>query len=303
MDMRSLVIVNVDFGDWVLGGISRDIAKKGSSKLVIIDFRRPLSFFTTLIKILLARDLVFVNHDTFLRVYRIARWFPRRKRIKVLYTHTENSRINNWTLLRHLDIVCINEKEKRTLIEKGVDSKRVTVCPTGVDFTSFVPPADQPESNRVLLVSNFKARKNPSLLLDVVTYNKDFQFTLIGRGWENSIEWVGLQKLSNFTYVEFSHSAYRNHLTQNRIFLSLSTLEGGPLPMLESMACNLTPICTSTGWAPDLIEQGKNGLLLPLEANHMDVRKALLVALKLKIMPRDSISQYTYDRYLNNFIF
>ncbi len=301
--MRSIVITNIDFDDWVLGGIARDIAKRGDSRLVITNFRRPLSIFTTLIEIILAHDLVFVNHDTFLRVYRLAKWFAPGKKIKVLYTHTETSRIIRWSLLHNLDIVCINETEKRTLIDQGIDSKRVTVCPTGVDFTFFAPPEDEPDLNRVLLVSNFKERKNPSLLLDVVTHNPDFRFTLIGRGWENSLEWDSLQNLCNFTYVEFSHSAYRNHLAQNHIFLSLSTLEGGPLPMLESMACNLTPICTSTGWAPDLIEEGKNGLLLPVEPRHADVRKALLQAAKMKMTPRDSISQYTYDRYLSNFIF
>ncbi len=301
--MRSLVITNIDFDDWVLGGIARDIAKQGNSRLVIANFRRPSSTLTTLIEILLSSNLVFVNHDTFFRLYRFAKWFTPRKRIKVLYTHTEISRIIRWSLLDGIDIVCINETEKRTLIDQGIDSKRVTVCPTGVDFTYFAPSEDQPDLNTVLLVSNFKERKNPSLLLDVVTHNQDFSFTLIGRGWENSSEWARLQNFCNFTYVEFSHSAYKYHLSQNHIFLSLSNLEGGPLPLLESMACNLTPICTSTGWAPDLIEHGKNGLLLPIDAQYVDVRKALLQAAKLKMTPRDSISQFTYERYLSNFIF
>jgi glycosyltransferase involved in cell wall biosynthesis len=43
------------------------------------------------------------------------------------------------------------------------------------------------------------------------------------------------------------------------VYLMLSRLEGGPLPLLETMGLGLWPIGTSTGLVPELIRHGENG--------------------------------------------
>ena len=46
------------------------------------------------------------------------------------------------------------------------------------------------------------------------------------------------------------------------IFLMLSRVEGGPLPLLESMGLGIWPISTTVGVAPDVIHPGLNGHLV-----------------------------------------
>jgi glycosyltransferase involved in cell wall biosynthesis len=301
--MRSAVITNIEFGNWVLGGIARDIAAKGSFRLVTIDFRKIKSLILTLRTILMSQYLVFVNQDTYFRVCRFGDWIFANKHVRILYTHTISSISKEWRYLQGVDIVCLNSLEKKKLISEGIDQARVSICPIGVDFNGFTPPLKKRKSNKVLLVSDYKLRKNPELLLEVVRHNQDFDFTLIGRRWEMSEIWPNLQPLRNFRYFEFTSQVYKVVLEQNHIFLSLSTLEGGPLPMLETMACNLIPICTPTGWAQDVIKHGKNGFILSEGYKHFDVRHLLERARLLDLAPRESILEFTYDRFLRNFAF
>jgi hypothetical protein len=52
--MRTAVIINKNFSNWVLGGVGRDIAKKGQFKLVWVDFRKIKSRIWCFIRILIS---------------------------------------------------------------------------------------------------------------------------------------------------------------------------------------------------------------------------------------------------------
>ena len=64
------------------------------------------------------------------------------------------------------------------------------------------------------------------------------------------------------------------------VFLSTSDWEGVPLTLLEAMAAGNATIATAVGGAPDIIEQGANGLMIPVG----DVRA---LAGSLEILVRD----------------
>jgi len=300
--MRTAVILNHEFSNWVLGGIGRDIAKKGQFKLEWVNFGKVKSRIRCLIRILISQKLIFINQETYKRVCRFYYYFLMKKKIYILYTHTNRGMKENFSLFKVANIVCINTVERNLLVSHGVNMKQIVVCPTGVDFSFFVAPNGKPQPNRVLLVSSYKKRKNPKMVLDVVSRNLDFEFTLIGLNWEFSKEFVDLKALPNFTYLQFSYPTYTQCLGENHIFLSLSSLEGGPLPMLETMACNLIPVCTETGWASDVIEDGQNGFILRENYNSSNVRTALMKARMLDLDIRSTVRQYTYERYINNFI-
>ena len=299
--MRTAVIINNDFSNWVLGGIARDIAKKGQIKLEWVNFRKVKSIFQCFIRILISQKLIFVNQDTYKRMCKFYYFFLIKKKIYILYTHTNLGVKENFNVFKVTNLVCMNTSERDLLVSHGVKTQQIIVCPTGVDFSFFVVPYNKPQPNRVLLVSSYKKRKNPKMVLEVVSRNLDFEFTLIGVNWEFSEEFLDLKALPNFTYLQFSYPTYTQCLEVNHIFLSLSSLEGGPLPLLETMACNLIPVCTETGWASDLIKDGQNGFILSKYYNSANVRTSLLKARELELDTRSTIRQYTYERYINNF--
>jgi glycosyltransferase involved in cell wall biosynthesis len=68
------------------------------------------------------------------------------------------------------------------------------------------------------------------------------------------------------------------------------------------MACGLVPVATATGWAPDLIQEGINGILLPVNCGPESVKVALEKALKIdKSKVRKSIESLTLDSFLSEF--
>lgn len=55
------------------------------------------------------------------------------------------------------------------------------------------------------------------------------------------------------------------------LFINLSTTEGTPVSMMESISFGVPVIGTSVGGVPEIIADGVNGLLIPAEINEQDV--------------------------------
>ena len=75
------------------------------------------------------------------------------------------------------------------------------------------------------------------------------------------------------------------------------------LPLLESMACDLIPVVTETGYAPDLIQDGLNGFLISTKCDLEEVRIALDKAAHSNFSTRSSVESFSYQNYLQKFRF
>ena len=71
-------------------------------------------------------------------------------------------------------------------------------------------------------------------------------------------------------------------------FLTLSTNEGGPIPILEALASGTPCVATSTGFAPDLLS-GERGFIVPVNFEFELVGEAIrnAIVLKQKVWNRD----------------
>jgi glycosyltransferase involved in cell wall biosynthesis len=85
-------------------------------------------------------------------------------------------------------------------------------------------------------------------------------------------------------------------MSRATLFLSLSKLEGGPIPLIESMRMGVIPVATDTGFARDIIATGKNGVVIPNPPTAAQVHQAILEAIDLKGSPQDSVKHLTWDR-------
>lgn len=303
-----LVVSDKKFEDWVLGGNSRDIWKKlpDPKKLIFVDFDSFKHKSLAVIRILSAKQLIYVNQNTY---YKFIALLPVVKlmhtKVYLLYTHTNSPpSVHQIKLLNATRrIVALNQLEVRYLREIGVCQPEILCQPTGVDFTHFVPAVIRPPVNRVLLVANLAQRKNPELLLEILAQAVEFEFTLVGRGWEAWEKFARLLEYENFNYIEYDVDNYLEIIQAHHIFLSLSLQEGGPLPLLETMACNLIPVVSDVGYSSDLINHGVNGFLFPSGSKAREVHQLLVAASNSSNDSRNSISNFTYTNYLEKFLF
>ena len=79
--------------------------------------------------------------------------------------------------------------------------------------------------------------------------------------------------------------------------MSLSELEGGPVPLIEAMATGAIPVATKTGFAPDFVRDGIDGYLLEINPTPHEVVTAILKAeLIQKASTNSSVNLLTWDR-------
>jgi len=302
--LKTVVVYDTKFSDWILAGIARDIYNyiDVPKKLVSFSGNHYRAYFKLFILFLSAKKIIFVNQST-LRRTRIPFFMLKTKNILVFYSHTNYS-MDKFTIKQLKSsnkIIVMNSNEKSKLCGLGIDSSKIVLKPIGIDFEKF-KPFHKNELNTVIMVSQLHSRKNPELILKVVKYLPNYRFILIGKDWDGSDYLYNLKKLKNFDHIKFDYETYVSNLNRGTIFLSLSSLEGGPVPILESMACGLVPVATATGWAPDLIRDGINGVLLPINCGPELVKVALEKALKIdKSRVRKSIESLTLDSFLSEF--
>lgn len=59
-----------------------------------------------------------------------------------------------------------------------------------------------------------------------------------------------------------SHKELIDLYNEVDVILVASTAEGGPFPLMEAMSCGCFPVCVNVGIVPELVENGKNGLIV-----------------------------------------
>jgi glycosyltransferase involved in cell wall biosynthesis len=76
---------------------------------------------------------------------------------------------------------------------------------------------------------------------------------------------LGLQSRVTFAGWLPSQKQVVSALSSARMFVMNSRSEGGPRVALEAMACGLPVIATSVGVMPEVIRNGENGVLIPMQ--------------------------------------
>ncbi len=139
---------------------------------------------------------------------------------------------------------------------------------------------------RIGFVGRLEAVKNPLALLDAFIKFQDeghpCELWIIGDGserpqLEQRISKIGLtRKVRLFGYQSDPDSFIR----QCHVYVQPSLSEGFGLALVEAMGCGVPVIATAVGGAPEIIENGNTGWLLP-QASPELIAKALKGAWKL----------------------
>jgi glycosyltransferase involved in cell wall biosynthesis len=184
--------------------------------------------------------------------------------------------------------------DARNLVIGGLDESKVVIAFCAVDVDCVPEDTVDRIQNLVVLASNYGPRKGLEILPEIVAKRPNIKFIGLGRRWENFIQNSGLNLLPNFEYVHLNKTSRNEYFSKAKYFLSLSNLEGGPVPLIEAMAMGVFPIATNTGFAPDLIKDDSQGLLISTNPKKEEVLSALDKALYVKdFKPRKDL---TWDR-------
>ncbi len=215
-----------------------------------------------------------------------------------------NSRRNEEMMLADM-IVCNSTYVKNTLIFAGVDQTKIKVVPLGF-----------PEVSRnTLMVSSkikFIVSGNLSYLKGmhhVLRVWRDYadkfanhELICIGTDSLHSSEWEHLPK--NVTKLDrLNNEDYLELMTTADVLILNTYSDGFGMVITEAMANGLAVIATEHSIAPDIIEQGVTGKIIPIN-NNEELLKSMLwmidnpdALLDMKNEARKKASTYSWEQY------
>jgi glycosyltransferase involved in cell wall biosynthesis len=218
----------------------------------------------------------------------------------VLYPHNEpemgsvSEQVNLLNKAHKVYFYCKQDAEN--LASSGLKSEKIVIANCAIDNDCVFDNKEIREEKTIILASKFGPRKGAELLPGIIKKLPDWNFIVMGRGWGNFLKQEKLLNVPRLTYVQFNKKNRSKYFSKAKIFLSLSNLEGGPVPLIESMALGVIPISTSTGFAPEFIKDGINGYLLPLLPDSDLIVSKIISVDKLSESPEFSVAHLTWDR-------
>lgn len=226
-----------------------------------------------------AMTSIFMQQD--LLLYAIQRkWIAKTNFVILRYTHNNQS-LSNYreALTLSKTILVENSQTKLEMMEMGIEESRIKFLPHPIEWHKFKSTKSVSKKRDVIFVSNYYIRKRPDLILETIKALPELTFTVYGKNWEKWTKFHELIKLRNINYLEFDYSDYPSVLAQHKVFCSLSDMEGGPVPLLESLTAGLVPVVTDTGYARDLMSLTQNIYIIPVAPEIDLVKKSLKLAL------------------------
>jgi glycosyltransferase involved in cell wall biosynthesis len=181
------------------------------------------------------------------------------------------------------------------LSESGVEGSMIRTVFGGADPKFFLPAASP--GGKVGICSAYYERKNPRLISEVIQLMSDLKFVLVGRNWEQYSGFTSLLRLPNFEYRTLCYKEYPAFYRELKVLLSPGVLEGGPIPLLEAMMCNVMPVAARTGFAPDIIDHGVNGFLFDSTSRTEDVCELIRLATSMTCKARESVMHLDWRRF------
>jgi len=174
-------------------------------------------------------------------------------------------------ILRNTAFAAISSDIHDQWLNLGVPANRMHRIASGVDTERFRPATDRVESPpRVVYTGRLHPQKNLDVLLNAWSYvrqSTDARLRLIGDGIERERLMALARSLGIAESVEFVGPLDdpAEELRAADLFALPSRCEGMSNSLLEAMASGLPALVSDVGGNRDLIREGVNGRLLPVD--------------------------------------
>ena len=173
---------------------------------------------------------------------------------------------------RRLDRIITGSHSAATSVarEFRLPPERIAVIYDAVDTETFRPLELPKEPNSLLYVGNSDDRnKGARYMLEALALLKDrrdLHLTIVDRSIAALVpmlaEELGIEDRITLT-GRISREELIRLYNQTQLFVSSSLYEGFGLPAAEAMACGTPVVATTAGAYPEVIEDGRSGLLVP----------------------------------------
>ena len=196
-------------------------------------------------------------------------------------------------------------RSQEQLRRAGGDPNRLSVAIGGADPDTYLGHARS--NGKLGFVGGYYERKNPGMLLQLARAMPEEQFLLLGprlrdishRGiyWPNAPMFAEIAAQPNIEYREAAYQDFPAHFAEIDVYLMLSSLEGGPIPLLEAMMSNCIPVATDTGFAGDVIEHGMNGYLTAVDSDASSFIELIRKAKANQSDVRATVLEYSWSAF------
>jgi glycosyltransferase involved in cell wall biosynthesis len=301
-----------NFKGWILDALPRESAAALGMKIDLtyipvkrrhlLSVNRIRNFYFPRI----SEKNLFIHHRSFLYVE--SKRNLRRSKNRIWLTHFDNPSELNLLTSKEMCIDKLfvqNSSLTKSLVASGFDSNKISMQPGAVSRSLFFPSS----SNIVgqgyfLFTGDCKARKSPDFIEWLIVSFPEIKFRIHGNGWK-SFKNGSLLKLKNLDIFDFDFTLQGEMLRNACGLLILSTLEGGPISLLESLACGTPVVSTDVGFALDILNPD-TGLIVNLEKSVNYWKSVFESAIKLKMLNghKDLLNgAYTWEELGNEFYY
>ena len=175
---------------------------------------------------------------------------------------------------RPLLLACSDDTRGKVIRGLQLPQRTVTTIRNGVDTNQFYPaPApfsQRPGPAKLIMAAAFRPAKGHLCLVEAVELlakrGIHFELTLAGNSNSETGEMIKREVvrrgLAHFVHFAGQVTDVASMLRENDVFALPSESEGLPLSLLEAMACGLAIVATRVGGIPEIVEDGKTGLLV-----------------------------------------
>jgi glycosyltransferase involved in cell wall biosynthesis len=268
-------VMHVSARGWILEKICRQIAESSGCSYTFVYSERNDSITTAIPR---ARAYFFAHYAIY--AFALARHPELHGASKfVWFTHPDFGKgitIDDLVFaLGQADIIfTANAKHASALNMLGISNRQIRTIYGGADTNLFRPKLRG--AGKVAFVGAFYERKQPDKMLALMKAMPNVSFLLLGPSadsvenkallWANYHRFAEMKALPNLEIVETGYEHYARHFDRIDVYVSLSQLEGGPIPLLEAFSANAVPVVTKTGFCEELVRHGENGFLVDIDA-------------------------------------
>lgn len=191
--------------------------------------------------------------------------------------------LNKFSFSSQQKVIAVSEEVANSIkTNYGKAKPPVQVVANGADTTKYArtqnPEVDIrkklniPETAAVIgITCVFRVQKRLAAWLEIArelhAIHPDTYFIIVGDGPLREEIHAKAKAFGTDKYVFFAglQTETRPYFAAMDVFMMSSEFEGLPIALLEAMSMNCVPACTAAGGIPEVIKDGVNGLLVPVQ--------------------------------------